>query len=485
MLGFSFFGPLVLTVGGAVLSGLLDLGEHVVGGIVEEVVSGLAGAVVGALIDMTAWILGFFWDAAEPELTSAWFYGADAPYTEMVLLATPLLLAFFLVGVIHGVLRGDTAGMVRMALLRLPAAVLAMSIVVVLADVLLDVADEMSDTLLTGFRDDIERIGSVLSLVGTRGGVTGLLLVLVFASLGLLAAVVVLIELFVRSALLYLVAAFSPLIYAAAVWEPMRGSVRKLGEIALALIISKVAIALALAVSAAAMVSAWPSSEPTAITTPEQAALQANQSTAETVGVLISAVVMFAVAAFMPFVLWRLLPLAEGAMVAQGIRGAPLRNAHMAASAATMAAHSPATAAVRPKGASAAATAANPAAGAALAAASAGKRSAQATRDRAARAASSQSGQGERGRRASGAPNRRSTGSQSESGSAGHTEGPGAADRRGTQGQRRASARSGRTQGPPPGSSRAEPSAGRRPPPRQQRRPSPPDRRQPPEEGRS
>lgn len=347
VLGFSFFGPLVLTVGGAVLSGLLGVPEQVVGGIVEEVVSGLAGAVVGALVDLAAWILGFFWDAAEPELTSSWFYGAEAPYSQMVVLATPLLLAFFLAGVIQGVVRGDTAGMLRMALLRLPGAVLAMSVVIVLADVLLDVADEMSDALLAGFRDDVERIGTVLSLVGTQGGVAGLLLILVFAGLGLLAAVVVLAEMFIRSALLYLVAAFSPLVYAAAVWEPLRGSARKLGEIALALIVSKVAIALALAVSAAAMVSAWPSSEPTAITTPEQAAWQADQSTAQTIGVLISAVVMFVVAAFMPFVLWRLLPLAEGALVGQGVRGAPMRSAHLAASAATMAAHSPATAALR------------------------------------------------------------------------------------------------------------------------------------------
>jgi hypothetical protein len=40
----------------------------------------------------------------------------------MVVLAAPLLVAFFLAGIIQGVVRGDTAGMVQMAVVRLPGA---------------------------------------------------------------------------------------------------------------------------------------------------------------------------------------------------------------------------------------------------------------------------------------------------------------------------------------------------------------------------
>lgn len=421
VLAFSFPNPfsLMTAVVSPVLNLVTDAAGDALGGVVETVIRGLAGAVVGAVVDLTASVLSFFWDAAEPELTSSWFYGGqETPYQEMVLLAMPLLVAFFFAGVIQGALRGDTGGMLRMALLRLPGAVLAMSTVVVLADVLLDVTDEMSAALLDGFRDDVEQVGTILGSVAVSGNLPAQMLVLVFAGVGLLAAVVLIIELFVQAALLYLLAAFSPLIYAAAVWEPMRGSLRKLGEVALALIVSKLAIAAALAVSAAALVAAWPGAGAEAVTalpTPEQAALQADQSVAQTVGILVSAIVMWCVAAFMPFVLWRLLPLAESAMVAQGIRGAPGRGVFMAGSAASMAAHNPAVLALRARagkgqqagttgGAASPATAAHPATAAAAAGAPAAKAAGRKLKDTTAAAADRQSTTGTEGdrRRASG-----------------------------------------------------------------------------------
>ena len=50
----------------------------------------------------------------------------------------------------------DRAGMVRMALLRLPGAVVAMAVTVAGTDLLLRVSDEMSRAVLGGFRDDVE-----------------------------------------------------------------------------------------------------------------------------------------------------------------------------------------------------------------------------------------------------------------------------------------------------------------------------------------
>lgn len=347
VLGFSFPNPFNLL--GDLLSPLIGIGADLAGSLVESVIGDLAGAVIGALADLAFSILLFFWTAAEPELDSPWFYGADAPYHRMVLLAMPLFVAFLLVGVIHGVLRGDRAGLMRMAFVRLPVSILAMSLAVVLTDVLLDVTDEMSLFLLADFRDDVTEVGRVLGTLALAGSLVHKLLLLVFALVGLLAALVVVIELFVRAALIYLVAAFCPLILAAGIWEPMRGGVRKLGELAFALIISKLGIAAALAVCSAALVSLAPATDepPTAIPTPEQAALQAQQSTAQSVGVLVSAITMFCVAAFMPFILFRLLPIAEGASVAHGVRGAPFRGAHLGASAATMAMNNPATSALR------------------------------------------------------------------------------------------------------------------------------------------
>jgi hypothetical protein len=186
-------------------------------------------------------------------------------------------------------------------------------------------------------------LGSVASTPGPAGA--GQLVLLLFGGIGLLAAVALVIELFVRAGLIYIVVALSPLIYAAAVWEQLRGGVRRLAELGLALILSKFVIAVALSLSAAALVAAWPGGEPTEIATPEAAAGTASGggSVAQTVGLLVGAVVMFGVAAFMPFVLFRLLPIAEGAMVAQGIKAGPMRAAQQANGVGQMARHNPAT----------------------------------------------------------------------------------------------------------------------------------------------
>ena len=59
---------------------------------------------------------------------------------------------------------------------------------------------------------------------------------------------------------------------------------------------------------------------------------------------------MFGIAAFMPFVLFRLLPMAEAAMVSQGIKAGPMRAAQQAHHTASIARHNPATAARRHHG---------------------------------------------------------------------------------------------------------------------------------------
>ena len=347
---------------GGLVDGLLDVGGGVLNNVVEDAVRWLVDAILRALVDLATAILGFFWDAAEPDVTASWFAGErSTPYGDMVVLAAPLLVAFFLAGIIQGVVRGDTAGMVQMAVVRLPGAVLAMTVVTAITDVLLRATDEMSDTVLGGFGDDVEATTRLLGQVAATPGLAsaGQLLLLVFGGVGLLAAVVLVIELFVRAGLIYIVVALSPLIYAAAVWEQLRGGVRKLAELGLALIISKFVIAVALSLSAAALVAAWPGEDGTEIATPELAASTgggAGPGVAHTVGLLVGAVVMFGIAAFMPFVLFRLLPIAEAALVSQGIKAGPMRAAQQAHHTALIARHNPATAATRRHRGSASAT---------------------------------------------------------------------------------------------------------------------------------
>jgi hypothetical protein len=115
--------------------------------------------------------------------------------------------------------------------------------------------------------------------------------------------------------------------------------------------VSKFVIAVALSLSAAALVAAWPGEDAPEIATPEMAAGVADgTNVAHTVGLLVGAVVMFGIAAFMPFVLFRLLPMAEAAMVSQGIKAGPMRAAQQAHHTASIARHNPATAGRRHHG---------------------------------------------------------------------------------------------------------------------------------------
>jgi type IV secretion system protein TrbL len=308
---------------GGLLGGVGDLAESAVKKVIEWMLAG----VVGGLASLATMIMSFFWDATEPQPGARWFSGGDStPYGQMVLLAAPLLLVFFFAGIIQGALRGDRAGMLRMAFVRLPGAVLAMSVTVAVTELLLSVTDEMSRAVMSQFEDDMRHIATVLNVVGQVGtllpGSPGLLLVLVFAFVGLLAAMAVLIELVIREGLIYIVVAMSPLIYAASVWEKMKGAVRKLAEGGIALILSKFAIALALGLSGAAMAQGLGSGPGTAteLPTPEQVAAAGDSGDflASSIGLLLGSIVMFMIAAFMPFLVLRLLPMAEHVTVSYG-----------------------------------------------------------------------------------------------------------------------------------------------------------------------
>lgn len=342
----------LLGAGGELLGRARDAALGPVGDILLDQFQKIFGALVGwvleAVVSLSVAILGYFWDAAEPDVGAGWFSGSPStPYGLMVAMAAPLLAVFFLAGVIQGVVKGDVAGMVRMALVRLPGSCLAMVITVAVTDVLLRVTDTMSEAVFAGFRGDIEEMAEMIAPLAATPDIAPFaqLLVLIFASVGLLAAMAVLLELFVRAGLIYIVVALSPFIYAAAVWESLRGGVRKMAEIGFALILSKFVIAVALALSAAAMTSMWESSG-TKLATPEQAAAGPEGWTA-IVGILLSSIVMFAVAAFMPFVLFKLLPVAEAATVAAGVKSGPLRGAQQAHHVAMMGRHNPAARAMR------------------------------------------------------------------------------------------------------------------------------------------
>jgi len=145
-----------------------------------------------------------------------------------------------------------------------------------------------------------------------------------------LAGIVLVAELVVRSALVYVVVALAPLVFAAQLWPALQGAGRKLLQLLFALVVSKLVIAVALAVAAAAAVGAGSGGEVTALPAPEVAADDPGGSVTQAVGILLAATAAFGISAFSPLLVVKLLPLTEAALAAQGIRGGPLRAGQQA-----------------------------------------------------------------------------------------------------------------------------------------------------------
>ena len=120
----------------------------------------------------------------------------------------------------------------------------------------------------------------------------------------------------------------APLVFAARLWPATKGASRKLLDLLVALVLSKLVIAIALAVAAAAAVGAGTGGAVTALPAPERFAEDPGGSTAQAVGILLTAAAAFGVSAFSPLLGARLLPLTEAALVAQGVKGGPVRAGH-------------------------------------------------------------------------------------------------------------------------------------------------------------
>lgn len=329
-----------MTGGGVVIGGLfpnpvgwaVDKVTGFVGGVATEGFEVLIGGLVAWVIDAVVWVVGgvfnFFMDATDPNVQADWFSGAGSPYATTATIGATLLVGFVLAGVVQGTLAGDPGGMLKRMAVDLPVSVLAMVGLVTVTQTLIALTDALSTDVMSRFQEDIGQFTTVVSsLSGLGGGPATAFVVLLLGLVTVLAGIVLVAELVVRSMLIYIVVALAPLVFAARVWPALKGSCRKLLELLCALILSKLVIAIALAVASSAAVGAGSGGEVTSLPDPEVAAEDPGGSVTQAVGVLLTATAAFGVSAFTPMVLMRLLPLAEGAMVAQGIRGGPGRAA--------------------------------------------------------------------------------------------------------------------------------------------------------------
>jgi type IV secretion system protein TrbL len=297
----------------------------------EVIVGGLVAWVVDAVVWVVGGVFGFFAEATDPNVQADWFVGGDGPYATTAAIGATLLVLFVFAGIIQGTLSGDVGGMLRRMAVDLPMSVLGMVGLVTVTQALIQLTDVLAAHVLGSFEEQTSDFTAVVVSLGSlQGQQASAFVVFLLGLITVVAGIVLVAELVVREALIYIVVALAPLVFATRLWPATQGAARKLIELLCALIVSKLVIAVALAVAAAAAAGGGSGGEVTALPTPEVYAQDPGGSVTQAVGILLAAAAAFAVAAFSPLLIARLLPLTESAIVAQGVRGAPLRAGQQA-----------------------------------------------------------------------------------------------------------------------------------------------------------
>jgi hypothetical protein len=261
----------------------------------------VAGGAQGVLND-TAAALG---DTTSPQLRSTWF---SSTYWRMAAVAAVLTLPFLFAAAVQALIRSDFSLLARAAFGYLPLAMLAIAVAAPLTTLLLASCDELTSFISSAAGNAsahfLARAGlNTAVLTGLDGSPFLAFLIGLFI---IAAAFALWIELLLREAAVYVIVLMLPLAFAAFVWPARRVWAIRAVELLVALILAKFAIVAVLSLGGAAVSAAGHS-----VTT------------------LMAGGVLIMLAAFSPWALLRLVPLAELATgvaeLRSGLRAADVR----------------------------------------------------------------------------------------------------------------------------------------------------------------
>jgi hypothetical protein len=289
----------------------IDLFGDAIGGAVgwawDKVIQGIYTWFANGLLLLMEWVWGVLDTATTPRLTDDWFRsGLIAPLAGLALAVT---VAMMLASAIQAGFGGRPELIVD-AVKESAKSIVATAVTVIVMDVMIQGADAFSNIAWQSGRGDAQRVMDGLASTMSQAGPLSTTflgpLALLFGMIGLLVTTVVL---FMRSSLLYLVAAFAPIVWASSVSPVMRGSGRRLVHVTVALVLAKPAITITLVVGLKLVANAG---------TPGTTGAT---SGAAALGSLVSGFACFAIGGLSPWVVYRLLPSVEQAAVSSGIVG--------------------------------------------------------------------------------------------------------------------------------------------------------------------
>ena len=286
----------------------------------DKVVQGVFTWFAEGLLLLIEFVWGLLDTATTPRLTDDWF--ANGLVATLAPIALFVTVAMMLMTAIQAGLSGRPELIVD-AVVSAARALFATALTVVAMDTLIRFGDVIADAVWVQARPNTREVldGLVAGVLGGEGwGATflGPLALL----LGMIGMLVTTILLFMRSTLLYLVAAFAPLVWSSSILPMMRGGVRRMVHLAVALVLAKPAIVISLAIGMQLIASAGD--------------VGSDSGNVAGVGTLLTGFFCFAVSSISPWVVYKLLPAAEGAAVSSGVVGGWSRGAMTAAQAGMM-----------------------------------------------------------------------------------------------------------------------------------------------------
>jgi hypothetical protein len=314
------------------LAPIKDAASSIGKGVFEEIT---AWAAEGA-----AYLLGQVAELSDrtttPDLLSKGFL---RQYRGMASIATVLALLMLVFAVLESLGRGDGGMLIRVFLVNVPLAAIATSAAYVVVQLMVAATDGFCEAMTQATAKDSEAFfKSAIEGLSAAGGEAGkaaseahgtpgaeaegavavpLFVGFIAAVVAAVAAFLVWIELLMREAAIYAVALFMPMAIAASIWPRWVSALRRTAELLVVVVFSKFVIVSVIALAASLMANSGGEVEH-----------------------VLAAGALLLLACFAPFVLFKLVPFAEGAVGAacnrQGAGGAPVSGAQLGSSVSMM-----------------------------------------------------------------------------------------------------------------------------------------------------
>ncbi|MDA8046437.1 MAG: hypothetical protein M0Z30_14550 [Actinomycetota bacterium] len=295
-------------------SQIIDAGGGVASSLASQAADSVFQGLGSGLQQAADWLIGHIFEmvvkSTSPQVGANWF-GPEMGLMEKVALA--VVLPVLMVATIGPVLRQDGRRLARVWGVGLPVSILGGLVASQLAGWLLRATDALCDLVLGG---GYQRLGGQFSAAMVSNAVLAspTFVQIILAGLTIAGAVLVWLELMVRSAGVYVATFFMPLALISYIWPATAGLARRAIEVLVSLILSKFVILAALSLGLDALAHGGTDAA-------------------------VSGAAVLLIAAFAPFALLRLAPVVEASAIAhlEGMSRRPLQAAGRAATAAATA----------------------------------------------------------------------------------------------------------------------------------------------------